>query len=248
MKKIGSLCLSLVLASCCWAQSPVLKTDILTGKELVKIFSPAVKKEMGIQYPIFRVYRYTDKTGLFYTVLTESHDSIGAQRVRRAADTIHFRNNPASDTFNYKIQAITLKNSNGRLVNHWECNDFIDRNKKNEKTMTFWTKYAGFTDPDKDGIIDPLLVYGTVGMNHFDDGRVVIVIYHNGKKIYLRHQNAVLDAGRKLIVDKEFYALPQQLQNVVKTKMELISSNGNAIFPDDWQVAMTNKQTLITEQ
>ena len=240
--------LSIAIASSLWVKGQVPKTEILSEKEVTKIFTAALKKETGLQYPIFRVYRYSDKTGLYYTALTESRDSIGKQRVRLPADTIHFKKNPASDTFNYKIQAITIKNDNGRFVKYWEFNDFIDKTKMIEKTMTFWTKYAGFNDLSNDGVIDPLLVYGTIGMNHFEDGRVMIVIYHNGKKIYLRQQNAILDANRKLQIDKEFYSLPQSIQNAVKAKMELISSNGNAVFPDDWQKAMINKQVMVTEQ
>lgn len=46
-----------------------------------------------------------------------------------------------------------------------------------EASIWFWTNYSGFADLDKDGLIDPILIYGTSGMNNTDDGRVKILTY-----------------------------------------------------------------------
>jgi len=224
MKLIVTAFLIIALAAGTTAQTPV--TPILTDKEVGAIFTPAVKKEFKIQFPIFRVYSFTDKSGQYYTVLTESRDSLGKKK----------------DTISYKIKAHTFKNNSGKLSLVWEL---ADAKLKKEQAIWFWSRYCGFAPTAKDGAIDPIIIYGTAGPNDFEDGRVMIVIYHNGQKIMIRHQNGTLDPERKLQVEPAFYNLPKEIQKAVTDKMVSLSSRMQALFPVNWQKAMTAKKTII---
>lgn len=203
---------------------------ILPEKEVAQIFTPAVKSQFNIQYPIFRVYKYIDKAGQFYTVLTESRDSIGSNK----------------DTISFNVKAVTLKNENGKLSKAWELSDAIDKAKKGEQAIWFWSKYIDFKDLDKDAMAEAIIVYGTEGANHFEDGRIGIAIFYKGQKTMVRQQNGTLDFERKLQVEKKFYVLPKPIQHAVIEKMKALAKKWQAIFPVGWEQAMAKKQTVIT--
>ena len=187
------------------AQQNGTACKILSSNEIKKILSDSVKKEMKISYPIIRVYKYSDKSGEFLCVLTESNDSISDK-----------------DTFNHNIKAINIKVDKGKFVKKWELNDNIVKNNNDENSIWFWTKYFDFKDFDNDGVIEPIIVYGTGGMNGYDDGRIKFIIFYNGRKIAIRHQNGVLDDERHTQIDNAFYSLPQNLKDNIKSKMALI--------------------------
>lgn len=172
---------------------------------------------MKITYPIFRVYNYSDKSGSFLLVFTESNDSIGDK-----------------DTFNHSIKAINIKINKEKLVKVWEINDNIIKNDNKESSIWFWTSYFDFKDFDSDGLIEPIIVYGTRGLNGYDDGRIKFIIFYNGKKIVIRHQNGILDYQRHTQIDDIFYLLPPKLKASIKSKMALMKKQGKAIFTDTW--------------
>lgn len=205
-----------------------LPAQIMADKDAEAMFTAAVKKEFKIQYPIFRVMSYSDKAGQFYTVLTESRDSIGKKK----------------DTFSFKIKAITFQKSNKKLAPVWDVADAVLKS-KGEKAIWFWSRYSSIADVTGDGIADPILVYGTSGANHFEDGRVVIAVYHNKQKFFIRHQNGTLDFERKLQIDKAYYSLPAALQNAVMQQMKNMAKRMQALFPVEWEKAMAAKKTLI---
>lgn len=206
------------------AQKPV--TYILTDKEVNKIFTDEIKRKHKIDFSIFRAYQYTDKSGQYFTVLTESRDTIGKKK----------------DTFSFKVKAITLKNDEGKLSAVWEV---TDSKKKSEEAIWFWSKYISFSDVNDDAVTDPILIYGTAGLHHFEDGRVFILIFYLGQKVTIRQQNGTLDFERKLQIEPAFYKLPKAVQKAVTDKMIALSSRMQALFPVNWQKAMAVKKTVI---
>lgn len=201
---------------------------ILTSKKTDSIFTAAIKKQLNIQYPIFRVYSYTNKNDLYYTLLTESRDSIGKKK----------------DTFSFKIKTFTVIQKKTGLQMVWDAADAVNK-KKGEQAIWFWSRYSSITDVTGDGIADPIIVYGTAGRNHFEDGRVVIVTYYGNRKIFIRHQNGTLDNERRLTVDKEFYTLPAALQTAVVAAMKDMAKRMQALYPVNWENAMKAKKTVI---
>ncbi len=209
-------------------------TKILTKKEISEIFVESVKEKFKISYAIFRACKFTDKSGQFFVLFTESNDSISVKK----------------DTFNRKIKALKLAYTNKELVKEWEINDFTIKQvnaAEFENSIWFWTKYCAFKDLDKDGFIDPIIVYGTSGINQFGDGRIKILVYYKGQKTAIRHQNGVLDFERNTQIDKSFYALPLQIQEEIKQIMTQISNDNKAIFPAGWQEGMKKKKEKLSE-
>lgn len=207
-------------------------SKILTSEQVTEVFTDSVKSGLELNFPIFRVYKYSDKSGQYYCALTESMDSISDEK----------------DTINRNIKALACKIEKDRLVKIWELNDRVIKNDAHEYNIWFWTKYCDFKDYDKDSLIDPIIVYGTSAMNGYDDGRIKFLIYYKGQKIAIRHQNGVLDFERETQVDKVFYNLPQLLIISIMQKMGLMEKNQHAIFPHGWQTAMRNKKTFFSER
>lgn len=200
------------------AQQKSSASELLTHKQIETIFTDSIKKEFKINYPIFKVYKYTDKSGNFLCILTESNDSIVNNK----------------DTFNHSIKAINLKIDKNNLVKVWELNDNTIKNEKEENSIWFWTSYFDFKDFDNDGLVEPIIVYGTSAMNGFDDGRIKFITFYKGQKIAIRHQNGVLDNERQTQIDKAFYSLPQKLKDNIKSKMTLMEKQNKAIFTATW--------------
>ena len=219
----------------CWSnvfsQKTVTASEILSSKQVSALFPDTVQKKFKLNFPIFRVYKYSDKSGQYYCVLTESKNIVTADK----------------DTINHKIKAINIKVNNNSFVKTWEINDYIKRGENEEYSIWFWIKYIDFKDYDGDGLIDPIIVYGTSALNDYGDGRIKFLVYYKGQKIAIRHQNGVLDFERETQVDKAFYNLPQAFQTTIKQKMELMVKNDQAIFPVGWQTAMKNKEEIFNE-
>lgn len=210
------------------------KVNILSSEPVSNILTDKVKTQFGITYPIFRVYQYDDKSGKNLIVLTESFDGV----------------NSTNDTLHYNIKAFGFtQNQATELLKNWEIRDFkIKQEYTSESSIWFWTKYCAFEDADKDGFIDPILVYGTSGSNGFDDGRIKIFILYKKQKIGIRQQNGTLDFERNTQVDKAFYTLPVAIQAKVKRIIEKIIADDRAIFPYGWQDAMKKQKTFFDER
>lgn len=234
MRKLYALICIVVFALQAKAQSDSTSSQILSKAETADFFTPAFKKKNLINFPIFRAFTYKDKSGTYYVALSESSDTV----------------NKAKDTVNYTIKAFNFKVDKGIALKKWEINDFKLPNVKGEEkesSIWFWTKYCEFKDIDGDGLIDPIVVYGTFGANGYDDGRLKILTYYKGQKVAIRHQNSVLDGGRKTQVDLTFYALPAQVQAHVKELMEKMVKNNHAIFPTNYAAKMGKKATQIND-
>ncbi len=232
MKKIHVFLLLALFGLQTFAQTDSLSSKILSKEETNEFFTDSFKKKNLINFPIFRAYTYTDKSGTYHVALTESADSIKASK----------------DTVNNTIKAFNFKVDKGVVLKKWEINDFKIPSLKGvekEGSIWFWTKYSEFKDVDGDGLIEPIVVYGTFGINGYDDGRAKILIYYKGQKIAIRHQNSVIDAARKTQVDQTFYNLPLTIQTHIKGLMDKMVKNGHTIFPTAYADKMDKKTTQI---
>lgn len=195
---------------------------ILEQNEVDSIINTDVKNEFGIDFPIFRCYEYKDDLGKHYLVLTERLS----------------KNNDSIKGFNFSI-------TNSQLHLDWTMKDFIIKNDNDESMIWFWTKYFSIDDLDKDGSADIIMVYGSKGMNGYDDGRIKILTYYKGIKSGIRHQNGVSDYGRKTKVDEETYDLPKQIQDRQQQIIEEIESQNHGLYPSSWKEDFQAKKTLI---
>lgn len=206
---------------------PNSKYKTLTEEKIKEIFTDKKKEELGIHFSIWKVYDYQDKTGKYYLVLTE--DKIKPLK---------------EGNFNNAVKALNFKVENNIWTKTFETNDY---KQDREDSIWFWTKYVYVEDFDHDGIIEPMLFYGTNGYNGYDDGRIKILIYYKGQKIGIRIQNGVLDDERNFSVDAGFYNLPKTIQDKIVEQMNNMVENGHSILPYGWQKKMAKKMTFIKE-
>ena len=232
MKKIFALLVLSLFVFKAKAQTDSTSSKILGKAETDGFFTAAFKKKNLITFPIFRAYSYKDKSGTFYVALTESADSIKNKK----------------DTVNNKIKAIAFKSDKGISLKKWELNDFKTPDVKaveKETSIWFWTKYCEFNDIDGDGLIDPIIVYGTFGPNGYDDGRAKVILFYKGAKVAIRHQNGILDDERKTQIDLTFYSLPVKIQDHVKQILATMVEKKHAIFPSNYAEKMNKKATQL---
>lgn len=204
------------------------KYKAFSPEKINQIFTKEKRKELGINFSIWKVYNYKDKTGEYYLVLTEDK----------------FKEPVEGNNFNNAVRALNFKIENEHWTKTFETNDFKE---SHEQSIWFWSKYIYVEDFDHDGIIDPIIIYGTSGLNLYDDGRIKILLYYKGKKIGIRIQNGVLDDERNFNVDADFYNLPKIIQEKIVAQMELMVENNHSILPYGWQKKMTKKMTFIAE-
>lgn len=214
-----------------FAQQGKSDSEILSPTVTAAIFTDNIVKQFNLQYPIRRVYSYHDQSGTYYLALCESIDEV-----------------TKDDTLHHKIKAVNLKKDGNILVKTWELNDFMNSHDPvggQESSIWFWTKFCEIKDLDGDGNVDPLIVYGSSGINGYDDGRIKIIINYKGQKIAVRHQNSTLDEGRHIQIDAAFYTLPQPIQQRVRKLMQTLAEKDFALYPHEYESAMNKKKLLI---
>lgn len=201
----------LLFVSSSFSQTLKMESEILDSIHIENIFTKK-KKELKIKFPIVRVYRYYDITGENYLVLTEKKD------VRKGNDVV-----------NDSIQAFNFKLKNGFLKQEWSLRDFIIKDEYTKETsIWFWTKYIVIKDYDNDGVMEPIIIYGS--SEEYDYDRLKILVYHKGKKKGIRHQNASLDDDRITQVDKSIFLLPLEIRKELKSLLGTIEKNGHTNF------------------
>lgn len=178
-------------------------SKILTETEKNTVFNRVVKRNYSINFNIRRAYKCTDTSGLYFIALAE--------------------NSPKNN-----IKAVCLKKTKEGLLKQWSMKDNVVQE---EKEIWFFTRYFDIKDIDKDGILDPIIIYGTsTPENDNDNSRLKILIYYKNNKIAIRHQNSDMDEGRYTQVDDAFYKLPKSIQYYVDNLINKISRNNHATF------------------
>lgn len=201
-------------------------SKIFSKEEIEQLFPDSIKEKFNIQYPIRRVFSYNDDLGDYLIALSESIDGV----VDR-------------DTLHHAIKAFHFKRIGNQLKKVREINDYVTKNdytEEKESSIWFWTRYSQCKDIDNDGLVEPVIIYGSKPEN-FDSFRVKILIYYKGKKYAIRHNNCSLDFCRFTQIDKEFYTLPQNIKEHIKNIIREIEKNNHAYF-GHWEDAMENRK------
>lgn len=230
---IVSICMSILVMQS-MAQDKSKPAAVLSENEVNALFNASLKQKLNIAFPIFKAYHFTDKSGSFYLLLTE--------RIKQKEDVTNQ---------NDSIAAFCIKKSNDDFTLLWQMKDFRLLKTSSgtaENAIWFWSKYIYLQDINGDGFIEPLLVYGTSGINGIEDGRIKILLYYKNTKYAIRHQNGVLDFERNTQVDAAFYQLPQLVQNFVLDVMQQMTENNHAIFPAAYKDKMKAKKTYFNEK
>ena len=191
------------------AQPDSSGATLLTDKQVQTLFPHEILKEIGVTFPIRKVYAFQDKLGKQYLIISENNT------------------NPDKAT-SIKAFNVLLKEDTPPQV-LWTITDAID---DTEQAMWFYTRYISLTDLNNDGYIDPIVLYGTESQygEPYEENRVKFIIYYLGKKTAIRHQNSSLDDGRHTQIDRSYYKLPSALKKKIRSIVATLEEREHALF------------------
>lgn len=191
------------------AQPDSSGATLLTDKQVQTLFPHETLKEIGVTFPIRKVYAFQDKLGKQYLIISENNS------------------NPDKAT-SIKAFNVLLKEETPPQV-LWTITDAID---DSEQAMWFYTRYISLTDLNNDGYIDPIVLYGTESQygELYEENRLKFIIYYLGKKTAIRHQNSSLDDGRHTQIDRSYYKLPLALKKKIRSIVATLEERGHALF------------------
>ena len=191
------------------AQPDSSGATLLTDKQVQTLFPHETLKEIGVTFPIRKVYAFQDKLGKQYLIISENNS------------------NPDKAT-SIKAFNVLLKEKNPPQV-LWTITDAID---DTEQAMWFYTRYISLTDLNNDGYIDPIVLYGSESQygEPYEENRLKFILYYLGKKTAIRHQNSSLDDGRHTQIDRSYYKLPLALKKKIRSIVATLEERGHALF------------------
>ena len=191
------------------AQPDPSGATLLTDKQVQVLFPHETLKEIGVTFPIRKVYAFQDKLGKQYLIISENNS------------------NPNKAT-SIKAFNVLLKEKTPPQV-LWIIIDAID---DTEKVIWFYTRYISLTDLNNDGYIDPIVLYGTESQygELYEENRLKFIIYYLGKKTAIRHQNSSLDDGRHTQIDRSYYKLPLALKKKIRSIVATLEEREHALF------------------
>ena len=191
------------------AQPDSSGATLLTDKQVQTLFPHETLKEIGVTFPIRKVYAFQDKLGKQYLIISENNS------------------NPDKAT-SIKAFNVLLKEGTPPQV-LWTITDAID---VTEQAMWFYTRYISLTDLNNDGYIDPIVLYGSESQygEPYEENRLKFILYYLGKKTAIRHQNSSLDDGRHTQIDRSYYKLPLALKKKIRSIVATLEERGHALF------------------
>ena len=165
-------------------------------------------------FPIYKAFECSDKSGVYNLLLCENQKSITKK-----------------DTLNTKIQAIYTMSDHGGFLEKWRINDLLENTEPKETNIWFWTKYCSTKDLDGDGYIDPVIVYGTRNENN-EIRRVKIITIYKNKKYAIRAVECDLDYCRSFKKDVSWNSLPPKIKTYVDNLVAKLRKEQDLILHD----------------
>jgi len=165
-------------------------------------------------FPIYKAFECSDKSGVYNLLLCENRKSITKK-----------------DTLNTKIQAIYTMSDHGGFLEKWRINDLLENTEPKETNIWFWTKYCSTKDLDGDGYIDPVIVYGTRNEN-IEIRRVKIITIYKNKKYAIRAVECDLDYCRTFKKDANWNSLPPKIKTYVDNLVAKLRKEQDLILHD----------------
>ncbi|PXX37907.1 M949_RS01915 family surface polysaccharide biosynthesis protein [Undibacterium pigrum] len=165
-------------------------------------------KKSKVLLPVFKHFCYRDQSGNYALYLTEKQDKAYA-----------------SEKLSSAIEAHLFKIENDKSLS--TPISIRDQASKAEAGLEFWSKLTEITDIDKDGSMDPILVYrfynasdaGKINRDAFS-GRIKIILFYKGEKVVIRAITGDLDGERSTTATENFFSLPVAVQTHLVKKME----------------------------
>jgi hypothetical protein len=177
-----------------------------TNKILEKKDIENARNAIGnISLPIIKGFEFKDKGGVYNLFFCENQNEISTK-----------------DTLSTRIEAFCYLKDHEKYIEKWRISDFLDKSPdisgSPEISIWFWTRYTSNTDIDKDGFVDPVVVYGTKTDNGYR--RIKIIVLYKGGKYVIRAEECDLDLCRTFKKDNGFSKLPKDIQRYIDSLLE----------------------------
>lgn len=190
------------------------------SKDDISSFLLENKQNLDIIYPVAKLYEFKDSLGEGKIILTEEISKI-----------------VSGDTLYHNIKAHLINRVSGdKWKNVLSIKDFTVGK---EESIWFWTPYCVFEDIDGDGIVDPVIVYGSDEGIGGTNSRMKIGVFYKGKKVFIRHQSSTIVAKNSTQIDPAFYELPDSIQTRVMSIMRKLSTEGWVKYTPEWEKKIT---------
>jgi hypothetical protein len=165
--------------------------------------------------PIYRAYEYKDNGGVYNLFFCENRNTISDL-----------------DTLNTSIKAICYLNDHGRYIEKWKVFDTLDESSdvqgNRDLNIWFWSKYASNRDIDKDGLIEPIFIYGTKTIDGYS--KINIFIFYKGKQYSIKAHECDLDICRTLKRNSWYSQLPEKIKLYVDNLFEKLRHEQGVIL------------------
>lgn len=207
-----------------------IRPDISPAKrfsktEINRLFTLPVKKSLNIiSDTICEVYPYEDHSGKRCLILSATP----------------FSNlyNESEYIYNNSIRIDYCCVEDGRFF--YTTNELTDLilTDYGEQDMRFLTQYTLTRDIDGDGLVDPIVVYATMGEGGYIDGWVKVVVNYKESlsTIYIANSPTIKES---INVTSNFYTFPQTVRDTVKQLLLKIEEDGFLFLPEHWEAKMT---------
>ena len=208
------------------------EVQLLQEGKVQELFPFKVQKKLGISFPITKVYTYQDEEGKHFWVFSENKLYDSSKKGEKV-----YRKNNEGEVINDKIKAFHLLRQENTFQVVKILYDYRPKWEGWEFSIGFWTKFSSLTDLDKDGYVDPIIVYGATPTDGDPDrGKVKIITYYKGEKVGIRHQDAPDDSGRETQIDAAYYKLPKPIRQRIFDTINRLQEQQLTLFnPEDFR-------------
>lgn len=163
---------------------------------------------------------YSDKKGEYVIYLSEKQSTI-------------FQHLKLSST----IKISQFEQQSGQLKAIQSIDDFANQD---EAGISFLTKLTEVLDIDRDGFIEPIMVYRFLNLAEEGpvvdsfQGRLKMIMFYKTKKVVIRANTSELDFGRSITANQEYFKLPKSVRNYLVKKIIQIDQSGEFSFDNTY--------------
>ena len=202
----------------------------LSTNEVEQILTPKVKKYLEILfYNIRYIYKYKNGERDNYVILAENQ---------------YNDYNDSRPIYNNYLKLLFCIGEKDFLLKRYDISDLIDT-RAGEFDIRFLPKYFHIEDIDKDGIIEPIIIYGAMGEKGYRDGWIKIVIKYKYDLHTIIINSSSASNEKSISLTSGFYFLPNSIQQKVISILEKIERDDLIDYPENWKEEFKRHETLI---
>lgn len=193
----------------------------LNKEEIKKQISSRTQFNIGMSaYEVSYVFPYEDRSGRYKLILGESAYN-------------HYSKTQDKAIFKEALKAVLCKEEGGYLLKQMELEDKV-RMKGNLFDIRFLPYYTLLEDVDGDGLVDPIFVYTTYGINGHAQGRTGICLIYKSDILEISVQNDVSKDESLISGSSNIRFLPEVVRLRLIRLIEQLQKDGICVLNETW--------------